>query len=85
MVSKPNVDCIHTDKTPSKFSRKSVALLKLKVHVFGPLCALWYYTVNDRYSGDRFSGNDGFSGRKLPDAAILFTVSGITVLVEVLF
>ena len=39
-------------------------------------------TVNDRYSGDRFSGNDGFSGTKPPDDAILFTVSGITVLVE---
>ena len=39
-------------------------------------------TVNDRYSGDRFSGNDGFSGTKTPDDAILFTVSGITVLVE---
>ena len=35
-------------------------------------------TVNDRYSGDRFSGNDGFSGTKNPDDAILFTVSGIT-------
>ena len=32
-------------------------------------------TGNDRYSGDRFSGNDGFSGTKNPDAAILFTVS----------
>ena len=39
-------------------------------------------TVNDLYSGDRFSGNDGFSGTKTPDNAILFTVSGITVLVE---
>ena len=32
-------------------------------------------TVNDRYSGDRFSGNDGFSGTKTPDDANLFTVS----------
>ena len=39
-------------------------------------------TVYDRYSGDRFSGNDGFSGTKNPDDAILFTVSGITVLVK---
>ena len=39
-------------------------------------------TVNDRYSGDRFSENDGFTGTKTPDDAILFTVSGITVLVE---
>ena len=34
-------------------------------------------TVNDQ-----FSGNDRFSGTKNPDDAILFTVSGITVLVE---
>ena len=39
-------------------------------------------TVNDRHSGDRFSGNDGFSGTKNPDDAILFTVSGITAIVE---
>ena len=39
-------------------------------------------TVKDCYSEDRFSGNDGFSGTKTPDDAILFTVSGITVLVE---
>ena len=42
-------------------------------------------TVNDRYSGYRFRGNDGFSGTKPPDDAILFTVSGITVLVELFF
>ena len=35
-------------------------------------------TGNDVYSGDRFCGNDGFSGPKPPDHAILFTVSGIT-------
>ena len=39
-------------------------------------------TGNDRYSGDRFSGIDRFSGTKTPDDAILFTVSGITVIVE---
>ena len=39
-------------------------------------------TVNDRYSGDRYSGNDGFSGTKPLDDAILFTNSGITALVE---
>ena len=39
-------------------------------------------TGNDRYSGDPFSGNDGFSGTKTPDDAILFTVSGITAIVE---
>ena len=48
-----------------------------------PACEICVHTtVNDRYSGDRFSGNDGFSGTKTPDDAILFTVSGITVLVE---
>ena len=31
-------------------------------------------TVNDRYSGDRFSGT------RTPNDAILFTVSGITVM-----
>ena len=39
-------------------------------------------TVNDRFSGDLFSGNDRFSGPKTPDNAILFTVSGMTVLVD---
>ena len=39
-------------------------------------------TGNDRYSGDPFSGNDRFSGTKTPDDAILFTVSGITAIVE---
>ena len=39
-------------------------------------------TVNDHYSEDRFSGNNGFSGTKNPDDAILFTVSGITAIVE---
>ena len=41
-----------------------------------------HITVNDRYSGYRFSGNDCFSGTKNPDDAILFTVSEITVIVE---
>ena len=44
-----------------------------------------FCTVNDRYSGDRFSGNDGFSGTKNPDDIILFTVSGITAIVEQTF
>ena len=39
-------------------------------------------TVNDRYSGDRFSGIDRFNGTKNPDDAILLTVSGITAIVE---
>ena len=40
------------------------------------------YTGNDAYSGDRFCGNDGFSGPKPPDHAILFTVSGITAIAD---
>ena len=39
-------------------------------------------TGNDRYSGDGYSGIDRFSGTKNPDDAILFTVSGITAIVE---
>ena len=39
-------------------------------------------TGNDRYSGDRYSGNDGYSGLKTPDVAILFTFSGITVIAD---
>ena len=39
-------------------------------------------TGNDRYSGHGYSGIDRYSGTKNPDDAILFTVSGITVLVE---
>ena len=39
-------------------------------------------TGNDRYSGHGYSGIDRYSGTKNPDDAILFTVSGITALVE---
>ena len=39
-------------------------------------------TASDPFSGHGYSGKDGFSGTKTPDDAILFTVSGITVLVE---
>ena len=39
-------------------------------------------TGNDRYSGHGYSGIDRFSGTKTPDDAILFTVSGITAIVE---
>ena len=42
-------------------------------------------TGNDRYSGHGYSGIDRYSGTKNPDDAILFTVSGITVLVELFF
>ena len=41
-----------------------------------------FSTGNDRYSGDGYSGIDRFSGTKNPDDAILFTVSGITAIVE---
>ena len=39
-------------------------------------------TGNDRYSGHGYSGIDRYSGTKPPDDAILFTVSGITTIVE---
>ena len=39
-------------------------------------------TDNDGYSGDRYSGNDGYSGLNPPDDAILFTVSGITAITD---
>ena len=42
----------------------------------------WFNTGNDRYSGDGYSGIDRYSGTKNPDDAILFTVSGITAIVE---
>ena len=38
-------------------------------------------TGNDRYSGHGYSGIDRYSGKN-PDDAILFTVSGITAIVE---
>ena len=39
-------------------------------------------TGNDRYSGHGYSGIDRYSGTKPLDDAILFTVSGITAIVE---
>ena len=42
-------------------------------------------TGNDRYSGHGYSGIDRYSGTKNPDDAILFTVSGITAIVEQIF
>ena len=39
-------------------------------------------TENDVYSGDLYSGNDGYSGLNPPDDAILFTVSGITAIAD---
>ena len=44
--------------------------------------ALLYSTGNDRYSGHGYSGIHRYSGTKAPDDAILFTVSGITAIVE---
>ena len=40
-------------------------------------------TASDLFSGHGYSGNDGFSGTKPLDDAILFTNSGITALVEI--
>ena len=42
----------------------------------------YFITGNDVYSGDRYSGNDRYSGLKPPDDAILFTVSGITAIAD---
>ena len=39
-------------------------------------------TGNDRYSGHGYSGIDRYSGTNPSDDAILFTVSGITAIVE---
>ena len=39
-------------------------------------------TDNDGYSGDRYSGNDGYSRLNPPDDAILFTVNGITAIAD---
>ena len=41
-----------------------------------------FNTDNDRYSGHGYSGIHRYSGTKTPDDAILFTVSGITAIVE---
>ena len=45
-------------------------------------CLFEISTGNDRYSGHGYSGIDRYSGTKPPDDAILFTVSGITAIVE---
>ena len=42
-------------------------------------------TGNYRYSEHGYSGIDRYSGTKNPDDAILFTVSGITAIVEFFF
>ena len=39
-------------------------------------------TGNDINSGDRYCGNDRYSGLEPPDDAILFTVSGITAIAD---
>ena len=44
--------------------------------------AVTEYTGNDVFSGDHYSGNDGYSGLNPPDNAILFTVSGITAIAD---
>ena len=49
------------------------------------ITAQWMTTGADGYSGDRYSGNDGYSGLNPPDDAILFTVSGITAIADNFF
>ena len=41
--------------------------------------------INDVYSGDRYSGNDRYSGLINPDDAILFNVSRITAIADKIF
>ena len=43
---------------------------------------LFQSTASDRFSGHGYSGNDRFSGTKPSDNAIIFTNSGITIIVE---
>ena len=52
---------------------------------FLPIVTELWNTASDLFSGHGYSGNDGFSGTKTPDDAILFTVIGITVLVKLFF
>ena len=49
---------------------------------FIPMRVDFLNTGNDRYSGDGISGIDRFSGTESLDDAFLFTVSGITAIVE---
>ena len=44
-----------------------------------------FCTGYDVYSGDPYSGKDDYSGLTPPDDAILFTVSGITVVADKVF
>ena len=48
------------------------------LHVFAKTLT----TGNDVYSGDRYSGNDGYNGLNPPDDAFIFTVSGITAIAD---
>merc|ERR1719471_2851665 len=50
------------------------------VHYQAMYCFL--YDKKDSTGNDRYSGIDRYSGTKNPDDAILFTVSGITAIVE---
>ena len=62
--------------------RKTSTVLQ-KEYVWGKKASS--ITVNDVYSGDRYSGNDGYSGLNPPDDVILFTVSGITAIADNFF
>ena len=57
--------------------------VKLNFLYFGSSITL--NTGNDVYSGDRYSGNDRYSGLNPPDDAILFTVSRITAIADNFF
>ena len=70
-------------RTPSTVDTNLDCLLK--THFFAPILdheKSTEYTASDLFSGHGYSGNDGFSGTKPLDDAILFTNSGITALVE---
>ena len=78
------IGLVHVDTTSLKIKIASYLLINFRAVLSPPSSTRKYheiqwYTDNDRYSVDRFSGNDGFSGTNPPDDAILFTVSGITV------
>ena len=65
---------------PLRFYR--LFCLSLKVPFYSKENNVNVITGNDRYSGHGYSGIDRFRGTKTPDDAILFTVSGITAIVE---
>ena len=63
-------------------SQPTVLPLNIVICQTFPWSKALHITVNDVFSGDLYSGNDRFCAQKPPDDAILFTVSGITAIVE---